>query len=165
VYCDVSDRPSSSFNARVLVFSFLASPALRADTLLPESWIQLRELVLSPSTSLPSPWAWCQKWVCSFVWAKQKGRVQCGGLWRGPELVYDSMLAFLERQEVGSALKWMGYRWLLWFWCGGVLMESAAVVRTLRLGPLCLLHRGKRDATGFLDRWIGGSRPALRSGL
>ena len=60
MYCDVSDRPSSSFNARVLVFSFLASPALRADTLLPESWIQLRELVLSPSTSLPSPWAWCQ---------------------------------------------------------------------------------------------------------
>ena len=75
------------------------------------------------------------------------------------------MLAFLERQEVGFALKWMGYRWLLWFWCGGVLMESAAVVRTLQLGPLRLLHRGKRDATGFLDRWIGGSRPALRSGL
>jgi len=90
VYCDVSDRPSSSFNARVLVFSFLASPALRADTLLPESWIQPRELVLSPSTSLPSPWAWCQKWVCSFAWAKQKGRVHCGCLWRGPERVYDS---------------------------------------------------------------------------
>ena len=73
------------------------------------------------------------------------------------------MLAFLERQEVGFALKWMGYRWLLWFWCGGVLMESAAVVRTLRLGPLCLLHRGERDATIF--RPVGAADPGLLFGV
>ena len=129
-------------------FLVSASPALRADTLLPESWIQLRELVLSPSMSLPSLWAWCQKWVCSFVRAKTMGRVQCSGLWRGPELVYDS--ARCPSWNGGSlplcssdGLSLVALV-MMWRRAGGAGSGGAHVLA----GPSCLFYWGKGGATG-----------------
>jgi hypothetical protein len=60
---------------------------------------QYREIVLSPSMSLPSLWAWCQHWVCSCL-SKKIGSHPCVGLWCEPALPSNSTLFRLGTASV-----------------------------------------------------------------